>query len=88
MKQQTKFKWSVSHSIEETEHCCAASKMSRNKCEMLEGVVMVPSCLSISSLLSSDSRDGLVEDDLPVIAFEDATDEEEEQELHQLWLIS
>ena len=37
------------------------------------------SCLSINSSLPLDSGDGMVEDDLPHIAFEDEPDEEEEQ---------
>ena len=41
----------------------------------------LPPCLSINSSLPHDSRDGLVEDDMPDTAFEDAPDEEEEQHL-------
>ncbi|KAK2702010.1 hypothetical protein QYM36_019396 [Artemia franciscana] len=49
--------------------------------ERLEGMFMLPSCLSINSSLLRDNGDGLVEDDVPDISFEDALDEEEEQQL-------
>ncbi|KAK2727036.1 hypothetical protein QYM36_007777 [Artemia franciscana] len=65
-------------------HHCAASKITGNQHERLEGMFMPPSCLSINSSLLHDSGDGLVEDDLPDIAFEDALDEKEEQLLQQL----
>ncbi|KAK2722946.1 hypothetical protein QYM36_003216 [Artemia franciscana] len=48
------------------------------------GMFTLPSCLSINSSLPRDSGDGLVEDDLPDIAFEDTLDEKEKDQLQEL----
>ncbi|KAK2714604.1 hypothetical protein QYM36_008979 [Artemia franciscana] len=60
--------------------------MQLQKCVKLDvkgwkGMFTLPSCLSFNRSLPRDAGDGLVEDDLPKIAFEDAPDEEKKQQL-------